>query len=107
MVASSAVTVTTISFEPMARFTSDPGSTDTFAAELVAVAVTVVVSTELPTLAWYDATAPENVPMSMPARLREPSVASCEIELIVTVAEPIAEPPREAVTVTVSACSSS
>ena len=45
--------------------------------------------------------------MSIPARLRLDSVASRETELMVTVAEPISEPPWEAVTVRVSACSSS
>ena len=59
------------------------------------------------TLAWYDVSAPENVPMSMPLRRSAASVASWEIELIVTVAEPIGDPPRAAVTVTVSASSSS
>ena len=47
------------------------------------------------------------VPMSMPLRLSALSVASCETEWIVTVAEPISAPPWDAVTVTVSAPSSS
>ena len=44
--------------------------------------------------------------MSTPDRLRLASVASCEIEWIVTVAEPISAPSWEAVTVAVSGSSS-
>ena len=45
--------------------------------------------------------------MSMPDRRSALSVASCETDRIVTVAEPIATPPCEAATVTVSGSSSS
>ena len=43
----------------------------------------------------------------MPDRLRALNVASCEMDVIVTVAEPINTPPWVAVIVTVSASSSS
>ena len=97
-----AVTVTAISFAPSARLTSGPGAIETLASGSLAVAVTVVVATSLPTLAAYSVTVPANVPMSMPERLSALRVASGETDAIVTVAEPIATPSCKAATLTVS-----
>ena len=105
VVPSSAVTVIAIVFSPSARLTSGPGAIDSSAPAWLAAAVTVVVSTALSTLAVYNVTALENVPISMPDRLSPLSVASRDTDRIVRVDVPSVSPACLAAIETASASS--